>query len=128
MASSDLQINEGTGPQVATHLVSSKHYPVQKLAHGDADTVTNITPATPLPVADTGAYGVNFRVITPSDTAVLNPVPKALHFNSAGNVALEGADGVPATFAVLAGMTLPVRPTQVLASGTTAGLGIVGIF
>lgn len=62
-------------------------------------------------------------VVVPSDATPLAVVPKALYFSAGGDVALVGDDGVAATFTVIAGQTLHVRPTIVKATGTTVAAG-----
>jgi hypothetical protein len=57
--------------------------------------------------------------VTPTDGVPLASVPKALWVNVAGNLAIAGSDGVAVIFAVAAGLQ-PLRPTIVLATGTTA--------
>lgn len=58
--------------------------------------------------------------VTPSDSTVFSPTPKGLYIGGAGNIALRGEDGVDVTFAVLAGVFLPLCPVRVLSTGTTA--------
>ena len=66
----------------------------------------------------TGGYA-----ITPSDTAVLAPIPRAIHVGGAGAVAVEHPDGSVATYSGLqAGQRLDVQAIRVLATGTTATL------
>lgn len=64
-----------------------------------------------------------WQVVVPDDVNNLPVVPKALFFNSAGNVVLEGDDGNAVTFTVVAQQTLDVRPTKVRATGTTVAAG-----
>jgi hypothetical protein len=73
--------------------------------------------------ADIHSNPETFAVVVPSDAADLAKKPKALYFGAAGDVALEGDDGVAATFTVIAGQTLNVRPSRVLATGTTVAAG-----
>lgn len=61
-----------------------------------------------------------WAAVTPSDTARLAKIPAALYCSTSGNVVVKGDDGVSATFAVLAGQILPVRPFFVMATNTTA--------
>lgn len=63
--------------------------------------------------------------ITPSDSADLSPIPRALYFGTAGDVAIRDEKGTDITYTVTAGSILPFRPTRVLSTGTTA-TGIVG--
>lgn len=58
--------------------------------------------------------------VTPSDTIVLDPIPRALRVTVAGTLAIADADGTAITYAVLAGDIVPFRATKVLATGTTA--------
>lgn len=67
------------------------------------------------------APAANAVEITPSDTAVLNPVVRALWIGGAGNVRVVTVSGQTVTFAgAQAGSIIPVRVRQVLATGTTA--------
>lgn len=64
-----------------------------------------------------------WAAVTPHDTNVLSPTPRALYVGGAGNIVLTGVDGVDATFsAVPAGTVLPVMPRRVKSTGTTATL------
>ena len=58
--------------------------------------------------------------ITPSDSTVLNPIPRALKVTVAGNLAIADADGTAVTYPVFAGDVIPFRATKVLSTGTTA--------
>lgn len=61
------------------------------------------------------------EAVTPSDSAELTQVGRALYVGAAGNVAVTTQDGSALTFVgVPAGSTLPVRAKKVLATGTTA--------
>ena len=73
------------------------------------------------------SQGERWVTVTPSDTAHLAEVPKALWVNVAGDLTVVGEDGVAATFAVLAGLPILLRPRQVMATGTTA-TGIIAIY
>ncbi len=66
--------------------------------------------------------------LTPSDTAELVQVPKALYVGTGGTVTLRGIDsGADVVFRNLAsGQILDVRPRFVRATGTTAA-DIVGL-
>jgi len=68
-----------------------------------------------------------WAAITASDAADLDTFPRAIRCNGAGNLVLRGTDGVDVTFAVSAGETLPLQPSRVMATGTTA-TGIVALF
>ncbi|KQM23158.1 hypothetical protein ASE73_02735 [Sphingomonas sp. Leaf24] len=68
-----------------------------------------------------------WAVITPSNSADLPELPKALRFNVGGTVVLRGEDGKDVSFTVSDGETLPVRPLRILATGTTA-TGIVAFY
>lgn len=59
--------------------------------------------------------------VTASDSAVFDPVPRALYIGGAGDVAARMASGRSVTFTdVPAGTILPVRADQVLSTGTNA--------
>lgn len=66
--------------------------------------------------------------ITPSDTAEISPLPKALYIGTGGDLTLRGIDGTDdVVFKNLAsGDRLEVRAVHVRASGTTAQ-DIVGL-
>lgn len=61
-----------------------------------------------------------WAAVTPSDTARLAKVPAALYCTVTGNVVIKGDDGVSATFPMVQGQILPVRPFFVMATNTTA--------
>ena len=60
--------------------------------------------------------------ITPSDTTPLATTTRALYVAQPGDVAVTMAGGQDVTFAAVPGGTLlPIRVTQVMATGTSAG-------
>ncbi len=61
-------------------------------------------------------------VVIPSDGADLPVRPGALYVNSAGTAVLQDKDGESVSYEVTAGAVLTLRPTRVLATGTTAQL------
>ncbi len=65
--------------------------------------------------------------VTPSDSATFSPLPKGIYVGGAGNIALTGEDGTSVTFAVVAGAFLPLCPSKVLSTGTTA-TGIIALY
>lgn len=66
----------------------------------------------------------NFVAVAPSDSTELAVLPRFLIIGTAGNVSLVNADGQSVTIPVQAGQVLPLRPSKVNATGTTA-TGIV---
>jgi hypothetical protein len=60
--------------------------------------------------------------ITPSDTLDLPVRPRAIFVNAAGTAVLQDNDGETVSYELQAGIVLSIRPTRVLASGTTAQL------
>ena len=62
----------------------------------------------------------SWKAISPSDTAKIEPFPRSVYVGGAGTVIAVGQDGVSAPFVAVAGATLPIQPTQVLSTGTTA--------
>lgn len=66
--------------------------------------------------------------VTPSDTADLSTLPRALYVGGDGNltVIMQGGQTVTLT-AVAAGTLLPLRVRRVLATGTSA-TAIVGLY
>jgi hypothetical protein len=64
----------------------------------------------------------NAFAITPSNTAAIDPLPKALYVGSTGNITLRSIDGgADVVFTGLqAGTILPVRAQFVRLTGTTA--------
>lgn len=73
--------------------------------------------------------GTKSNPITPSDSADLNPYPKAIVVTAAGNLVvlpLKNADGATVTFTgVAAGFVPPFRVRRVLSSSTTASVATV---
>ena len=69
--------------------------------------------------------GRNFFAITPNDSTDIATRPDGIFVGGAGTIAMQGTDDNAATFTVPAGVTLPLSPTRILATGTTA-TGIVG--
>jgi hypothetical protein len=69
-------------------------------------------------------------VITPSDTAELPFVTRAIYAGSSGDITARLADDTTSvTFkAVAVGTVLPSRARQVYATGTTAGMVLVGFY
>ena len=61
-------------------------------------------------------------IIVPSDSMDLPVRPRAIYVNTAGTAVLEDNDGEAVTYNLAAGSVLSVRPTRVLAAGTTAQL------
>lgn len=69
----------------------------------------------------------DWAAITPSDSASLARVPKALWIGTAGSISMVGVGGTTAvTWTNVVGL-LPVRPSKINATGTSAG-GIVACF
>ncbi|MBT0957783.1 hypothetical protein IV417_10310 [Alphaproteobacteria bacterium KMM 3653] len=60
--------------------------------------------------------------ITPSDTADLSPVPRALYVSASGTAVLVDRSGTELSYDLTAGTTLPLRARRVKATGTTAQL------
>lgn len=66
--------------------------------------------------------------ITPSDSADVPTVPRALYCTGDGDVVVTMRNGgAPVTLPMIAGVPLPVRVSRVWATGTTA-TGIVGVW
>lgn len=73
-----------------------------------------------IPDAPTGPARKAFAV-TPHDTALIDPLPKALICGGAGTITLKAVDSAaPVTIPVLAGQQLDIRAEIVLQTGTTA--------
>tara|TARA_R110000824_G_scaffold16676_3_gene68833 strand:- start:1865 stop:2128 length:264 start_codon:yes stop_codon:yes gene_type:complete len=69
----------------------------------------------------------SFIAITPHDTLELNKAIRAVYVGAAGDLVVNGADGVTVTFAAVpAGSVLPIKPTVILSTGTGAS-SIVGL-
>ena len=64
--------------------------------------------------------------IAPNDGADLTDIPRAIWIGTGGNVALAMASGNVTLMNVADGTLLPVRPSRVRATGTTAS-NIVGL-
>ncbi len=60
--------------------------------------------------------------IVPSNVADLPVRPRAIYVNAAGTAVMQDGDGEDVTYELAAGTVLSIRPTRVLASGTTAQL------
>lgn len=66
-------------------------------------------------------------VITPHATNEIDPLPKAIRANGAGNIVLRAVDSAAdVTITVAAGEVVPVRAQYVRASGTTVS-GLHGL-
>lgn len=65
---------------------------------------------------------LNHYTITPSDTVDLPVRPRAIFVSTDGDAVLQDVGGVNVTYPVTAGTVLTIRPTRVLATGTTATL------
>lgn len=67
-----------------------------------------------------GPAGKQFTV-TPSDTADLEPRPRALRVTVGGNLTLMDEDGTTITYpTVIVGEIIPFSAKRVMATGTTA--------
>lgn len=60
--------------------------------------------------------------VVPSDVADLPVRPRAIFVSVAGTAALQDKDGTVISYDVAAGTVLSIRPTRVMATGTTAQL------
>lgn len=67
-----------------------------------------------------------FFVITPDDNADLPQVPRGLWVGGAGDIVATGLSGDVTFKGVLAGTMLPISPSRVKATGSTA-TDIVGV-
>jgi hypothetical protein len=69
-------------------------------------------------------------VITPSDTSELPFVTRAIYVGSAGNITarLAGDTASVAFNGLASGSILPIRTRQIFATGTTAGIVLVGFY
>ena len=61
-------------------------------------------------------------IIIPSDATDLPVRPRAVYVNLAGTAVLQDNDGEAVSYDLAAGTVLSIRPTRVLATGTTAQL------
>lgn len=61
-------------------------------------------------------------IINPSDAVDLPVRPRAVFVNTAGTAVLQDNDGEAVSYNLTAGAVLSIRPTRVLATGTTAQL------
>ena len=65
---------------------------------------------------------IDGQSVSPSDSADLINVSRAIYVGGAGDLAVELASGASVTLAAVpAGATLPLRAQKVYATGTTAG-------
>ncbi|MEV5054677.1 hypothetical protein MRBLRH13_000258 [Agrobacterium radiobacter] len=70
----------------------------------------------------------NAVAVTPSDSADLSTVPRAVCVAADGNVAMVmSGNGQEVTIAMVAGTLYPLAPTRIKATGTTA-TGIVAVW
>jgi hypothetical protein len=60
------------------------------------------------------------EMATPSDTADLVPLPRALYVGVGGDIAIQTLNGTTVPFVGFAGGFFPVRVKRLLATGTTA--------
>jgi len=68
-----------------------------------------------------------FIPITPDDAQNLAAFPRGVYVGGSGDIVMHDADGAPVTFVnAQAGTIIPVSPTRVLATGTTA-TGLVAL-
>lgn len=72
------------------------------------------------------------EAVTPHDTNTLDPKPRALYVGGAGTVVatMLGKDGTTSSevsFVCQAGAILPIRPSKIKSTGTTA-TSIVGLY
>jgi hypothetical protein len=85
----------------------------------------------------TGLHGTLLGLIAPavdwtdlsssvSDSTNLADVPRALYVHTAGNVRCVSANGSSATFTFAAGEVKSLRPTRIMATGTSTGLVAAG--
>lgn len=63
----------------------------------------------------------NYYQVTFSNTVPLSPTPRMLYVNADGNLVLTDSSNTTATFAVIAGQVLPVRP-YIVRTTTTANV------
>jgi hypothetical protein len=67
-------------------------------------------------------------VISPDDQADLAVLPRAIYVGGSGNVTVKMLDNTTLVFiGVLGGSFLPIRPSRVMATGTTA-TAMVGVY
>ena len=85
-----------------------------------ADTFEHFTPGLESPATTAVA-------VTPSDTADLAILPRALFATGAGEVKVTLQNGGMVVLPILAGPPLCIRPRRVWATGTTA-TGLVGVW
>lgn len=79
-----------------------------------------------LPVSLGGRYqtvsGLQVRIVSPSDSVALGPCAQ-LFFTAAGNVTVKNWDGTTTLIPAVAGMSLPLSPEFVMATGTNVAAG-----
>ena len=61
-------------------------------------------------------------LVAPDDASDPPVRPRALYVNAGGTAVLQDNDGQSLTYELVAGTVLSLRPTRVLATGTTAQL------
>lgn len=68
------------------------------------------------------APAVSHYIVIPTDVADLPQRPRALYVNASGTAVIQDAAGEIISYELTAGTVLAMRPTRVLATGTTAQL------
>ena len=68
------------------------------------------------------APAVAHYLIVPDDATDLPVRPRAIYVNAGGSAVMQDNDGQSVTYEVVAGAVLSLRPTRVMATGTTAQL------
>lgn len=63
---------------------------------------------------------VRILSISPSDTADLAEVSRAINVSTSGTVRITSVEGTTATIYVAAGIAFPIRASRIWATGTTA--------
>ena len=58
------------------------------------------------------------RAVTPSDSTILDPMPRAIVALTAGNVVIQDGAGTSVTYPVLAGDRLDFRAYRIMAATT----------
>ena len=61
---------------------------------------------------------VRHRAVTPSDSTILDPMPRAIVALTAGNVVIQDVLGTSITYPVLAGDRLDFRAYRIMAATT----------
>lgn len=65
------------------------------------------------------AFGKKHTLVVPSDTQDLATIPKVIYVETGGTIAVKDSEGTLLSYKTYDGGWLPIRPTRIMATGTT---------